>query len=246
MKILAVDTSSSNCSVAIANVEDDKIDIIEEKNSQDEKMHSQKLMPMVDETLKNNNFKISNFDLIACGVGPGSFTGIRIGIATCKAFVDSQNLSNKNKKVLACSVNSLESLAYNVEEDGIVISLIDCKNNNVYAGMYDHNNIKYKQIGSLLCDNINTVLQNFKSQINENNKKIIFVGDGAVKYKELIKKEFEDFNILFSENNTQTGTSIVKCAYDKFINNEVGGQEVLLPLYLRLSQAEIQLKNKKE
>ena len=112
--------------------------------------------------------------------------------------------------------------------------------------MYDHNNIKYKQIGSLLCDNINTVLQNFKSQINENNKKIIFVGDGAVKYKELIKKEFKDFNILFSENNTQTGTSIVKCAYDKFINNEVGGQEVLLPLYLRLSQAEIQLKNKKE
>ena len=70
MKILAVDTSSSNCSVAIANVEDEKMEIIEEKNSQDEKMHSQKLMPMVDETLKNNNFKISNFDLIACGVGP--------------------------------------------------------------------------------------------------------------------------------------------------------------------------------
>ena len=243
MKILAVDTSSSNCSVAIANVEDDIINIIEEKNSQDEKMHSQKLMPMVDEILKNNNFKISNFDLIACGVGPGSFTGIRIGIATCKAFVDSQNLSNKNKKVLACSVNSLESLAYNVEENGIVISLIDCKNNNVYAGMYDHNNIKYKQIGSLLCDNINTVLQIFKAQINDN-KKIIFVGDGTEKYKELIQKEFKDFNILFSENNTQTGTSIVKCAYDKFTKNEVGGQEVLSPLYLRLSQAEMQLKNK--
>ena len=243
MKILAVDTSSSNCSVAIAYVEDDIIYIIEEKNSQDEKMHSQKLMPMVDEILKNNNFKISNFDLIACGVGPGSFTGIRIGIATCKAFVDSQNLSNKNKKVLACSVNSLESLAYNVEENGIVISLIDCKNNNVYAGMYDHNNIKYKQIGSLLCDNINTVLQIFKAQINDN-KKIIFVGDGTEKYKELIQKEFKDFNILFSENNTQTGTSIVKCAYDKFTKNEVGGQEVLSPLYLRLSQAEIQLKNK--
>lgn len=243
MKILAVDTSSSNCSVAIADVEDDIINIIEEKNSQDEKMHSQKLMPMVDEILKNNNFKISNFDLIACGIGPGSFTGIRIGIATCKAFVDSQNLSNKNKKVLACSVNSLESLAYNVEENGIVISLIDCKNNNVYAGMYDHNNIKYKQIGSLLCDNINTVLQIFKAQINDN-KKIIFVGDGAVKYKELIKNEFEDCNILFSGNNTQNGTSIVKCAYDKFTKNEVGGQEVLSPLYLRLSQAEMQLKNK--
>lgn len=245
MKILAVDTSSANCSVAIAKVEDDKVHIIEEENSNNEKMHSQKLMPIVDNILTKNNIKISDFDLIACGIGPGSFTGIRIGIATCKAFVDSQNLSNTNKKVLACPVNSLESLAYNVEDNGIIVSLIDCKNNNVYAGMIDHNDSEYKQISELLCDNIESVLQKFINQIKEQNtKKVIFIGNGSVLHKELIQKKFEDFNIIFSENNIQNATSIVKCAYNKFINNEVGGQEVLSPLYLRLSQAERQLEDK--
>ncbi len=247
MKILAVDTSSSNCSVAIANVEYGNVNIIEEANSQDEKMHSQKLMPIIDIVLRKYNIKISDFDLFACGIGPGSFTGIRIGIATCKAFIDSQNLSNTNKKVFACAVNSLESLAYNVENNGIIISLIDCKNNNVYAGMIEHNNLEYKQISNLLCDNIEKILQKFKNQIIEQKtKKVIFIGDGSLLYKELIKKEFGLFDILFYENNTQHAASIVRCAYNKFINNEVGGQEVLSPLYLRLSQAEIELNRKQQ
>ena len=243
MRILAVDISSANCSVAIAEIEDGKVHIIEEEHSQNEKKHSEKLMPMVDSILRKNEIKISDFDLIACGIGPGSFTGIRIGIATCKAFIDSQNLSNKN--ILACGVNSLESLAYNIEYNGIIISLIDCKYNNVYAGIIDHTGVEYKQIDNLLCDNINKVLQRFKNHIKEqDNKKIVFIGDGSLQYKELIQKEFEDYNIVFSENNIQNATSIAKCAYNKFINKETGGQEVLSPLYLRLSQAEIQLKDK--
>ena len=245
MKILAIDTSSANCSVAVAEIENGKLVSIEEENSQDEKMHSQKLMSIIDNILKKNDIKISDFDLIACGIGPGSFTGIRIGIATCKAFVDSQNLSNTNKTVLACAVDSIESLAYNVEDTGIIVPLIDCKNNNVYAGIIDHSNMEYKHINSLLCDNINIILQNFKNQIkDQKTQKVIFIGDGTVLYKDLIQKEFKHFNILFSENNIQNAKSIVKCAYDKYINNEVGGQEVLSPLYLRLSQAERQLKAK--
>ena len=88
MKILAIDTSSNICSVAL--VEDNKI--IKEMHNFSEKEHSETLMPMIDELFKTTNLSLDNMGLIACSVGPGSFTGIRIGIATVKAFADAKNI----------------------------------------------------------------------------------------------------------------------------------------------------------
>lgn len=88
MKILALDTSSKNASVCI--LEDETILI--ELNNEDEKTHSQKLMPMIDTAFQRTGLCLSDIDLLACGVGPGSFTGTRIAIATAKAFVDSMHL----------------------------------------------------------------------------------------------------------------------------------------------------------
>ncbi|MCI9177286.1 MAG: tRNA (adenosine(37)-N6)-threonylcarbamoyltransferase complex dimerization subunit type 1 TsaB [Clostridia bacterium] len=89
MKILALDTSSKNASVAI--LEDETILI--QLNNSDEKTHSQKLMPMIDEAFQKTNLALEDISLIACGLGPGSFTGVRIGIATAKAFADSKNIA---------------------------------------------------------------------------------------------------------------------------------------------------------
>ena len=87
MKILAVDTSSKNCSVAIVEVDENKnFNVLVEKNNDDEKTHSQKLMPIIDEALKEQALSLDDINLLACCLGPGSFTGIRIGIATVKAF----------------------------------------------------------------------------------------------------------------------------------------------------------------
>lgn len=88
MKILAIDTSSKICSVAI--MEDDRKII--ELHSDDEKTHSVKLMPMIDEAFKTSNLSLDNIDLLVACVGPGSFTGVRIGIATIKAFADAKKL----------------------------------------------------------------------------------------------------------------------------------------------------------
>ena len=88
MKILSIDTSSSTASVSI--LEDENILI--ELNNCDEKTHSQKLMPMIDEAFKKTHLTLSDINLIACGLGPGSFTGVRIGIATAKAFIDSKHI----------------------------------------------------------------------------------------------------------------------------------------------------------
>ena len=105
MRILAVDTSSKNCSVSIVEVDNDKnFKIIAEENNNDERTHSVKLMPMIDNIFKSSNLILDNIDLLACCLGPGSFTGIRIGIATVKAFADAKNIPT-------VGITSLESLA---------------------------------------------------------------------------------------------------------------------------------------
>ncbi len=88
MKILSIDTASSICSVAI--LEDNKV--IKELSNDDTNTHSVKLMPQVEQIFKETNLTLNDMDLIACDKGPGSFTGIRIGIATVKAFFDVTNI----------------------------------------------------------------------------------------------------------------------------------------------------------
>ena len=229
MRILAVDTSSKNCSVAIVEVYENKnYNIIAFENSDDEKTHSQKLMPIVDKVFKEHNLTLKDMDLLACCVGPGSFTGIRIGIATMKAFADVTNIKT-------VSVTSLESLSYNIEEDGIIIPIIDCKNNNVYSAIFSKENNTYKQIGKNISDNIDNAIRLYKANVE--NKNITFVGDGSILYKDLLTSRLSN-KLIFSNKNTQSSISLAKCAYDKYLEGLYGDSNNLSPLYLRKSQAE--------
>ena len=229
MRILAVDTSSKNCSVAIVEVDENKnYNIIAFENSDDEKTHSQKLMPIVDKVFKEHNLTLKDMDLLACCVGPGSFTGIRIGIATMKAFADVTNIKT-------VSVTSLESLSYNIEEDGIIIPIIDCKNNNVYSAIFSKENNTYKQIGKNISDNIDNAIRLYKANVE--NKNITFVGDGSILYKDLLTSKLSN-KLIFSNKNIQSSISLAKCAYDKYLEGLYGDSNNLSPLYLRKSQAE--------
>ena len=229
MRILAVDTSSKNCSVAIVEVYENKnYNIIAFENSDDEKTHSQKLMPIVDKVFKEHNLTLKDMDLLACCVGPGSFTGIRIGIATMKAFADVTNIKT-------VSVTSLESLSYNIEEDGIIIPIIDCKNNNVYSAIFSKENNTYKQIGKNISDNIDNAIRLYKANVE--NKNITFVGDGSILYKDLLTSKLSN-KLIFSNKNIQSSISLAKCAYDKYLEGLYGDSNNLSPLYLRKSQAE--------
>ena len=152
MKILAIDTSSKNCSVSIVEVQENKkFNIIAQENSDDERTHSVKLMPMVDDMLKKSNLSLNDIDLLACCLGPGSFTGIRIGIATIKAFADAKNIPT-------VGVTSLESLAYNIKNAENVCSIIDCKHNNVYCAAFSKENEQYNQTVENISNNIEKVL----------------------------------------------------------------------------------------
>ena len=229
MKILAIDTSSKNCSIAIVDFSNESsYKIIAQENSDNEKTHSQKLMPLIDKVFSENNLTLKDIDYLACCIGPGSFTGIRIGIATVKAFSDSLNIP-------IIPVNSLESLAYNVNENGYIFPIIDAKNQNIYCELFLLNSNNYQSLSTPSATNIDLI--NKISSIDEN-KDIYFIGDGANLYKDQLSKFFSNNNIIFSENNIQSAVSLARCAYNKYLNNDYGDSSYISPLYLRKSQAE--------
>ena len=227
MKILSIETSGKVCAVAL--FEDDKL--IKEEIIEDENTHSVKLMPLIDELLNATSTKISDIDLFACDIGPGSFTGIRIGVSTIKAFLD---VTNKN----AVGITSLETLAYNLDTEKMICSLIDAKNENVYYGFFKKENGIYKNVDDLGFDNINNIIEKAK----EKNKKIIFIGNGSTIYKDMIESKIEEAEIInLEEKNKLNARNIALAAYYK--KNEAVDSKNLKPVYLRKSSAE-RLKNK--
>ncbi len=230
MKILAIDTSSKICSVSI--LEDTAV--ITEKHNDDEKTHSQKLMPIIDMCLKESNLKLENIDLLACSQGPGSFTGIRIGISTVKAFADVNHLP-------IIGVTSLESLAYNIHKDGLIATLIDAKHDNVYFALFALNNNVYTSVIEPISDSISNVIDKLQSYHDT----ITFVGDGAIVHKELLNSNFQNCSFAQSDENVQTSISIGKAAFDKYNKNDYEPVYTLSPIYLKKSQAEINLENSK-
>jgi len=210
MLTLAISTSSKICSVAL--LEDDKP--IKELNIDNLKTHSENLVPLIDETLKLTNKKVSEIDLVACDVGPGSFTGIRIGISTAKAIAEVNQIP-----VVSCT--SLEALSYNVEANTIC-SLIDARNNQVYCGMFDR---EHKLIKDYMADDINVIIENLP------NSEICFVGDGVTIHKELLKGTVSKDNNIHAQN-------IGICAYNKYKEGKIETADSIAPMYLRKSQAE--------
>lgn len=229
MKILAIDTSSSCCSVAL--LED--LEEIKELNIQDTKTHSEKLMPLINEILNSTNYTLSDIGLIAVDKGPGSFTGIRIGISSIKAMAEVYNIP-------VVSVSSLDVLAYNEKvNSGVICSMIDSRNDNVYTAIFDK---EYNPLSNYLAVNITELVSLLKDkEYNE----ISFVGDGSIVHQDLLKNEFSNCNISFSGNNILSSVNLGKCGFNKFKNREIETADTVLPLYINKSQAErmLDLKN---
>jgi len=228
MKILSIDTASDLCTVAVLEDED----CIKEIIVNDARNHSEKIMPVIEQVLKETNLSLKDINLFVCDKGPGSFTGIRIGVGTVLAFQDSLNIP-------CVGISSLEALAYNVKHDGLICSLIDAKNNNIYLGLFKLENNQYTQLDNLEFKTIDEAI----SILKKYNTPITFVGDGYVTHKELLKNNFE--NCLFEEKTELSSYSLGLAGFNTY---KKGIQTSLMPLYLRKSQAEraLEEKNKKE
>ncbi len=226
MRILSIGTSSKNCTVAI--LEDKKI--IKEININDGLTHSQNLLPAIDRLFKETSLDLSDIDYYACSIGPGSFTGIRIGVATIKGIC-----FGMSKPVVA--VPSLLSLCYSVKSEcDYIVSCIDAKNDNVYAGIYK---CEKEKAPVLVDDYISDSIQKLKEKISSLNGTISslngtisYVGDGA----NLLNQK--------SEEELEYASCIGLAAFDMIKQGNVTDGVHLSPLYLKKSQAERELEEK--
>ena len=221
MKILSIDTSSNLCAVAVL----ENNGLIKENILDDTKNHSEKIMPVIAQTLEESNLKLNDIDLIVCDKGPGSFTGIRIGVATVMSFVDSLKLP-------AIGITSLESLAYNIllneTQTSLICSLIDAKNDNVYFELYSVESGLPLSIVPAECLNINELIDILKKYDN-----ICFVGDGAITHKNILSSNLN--NTTFSTHNEISSCSLGIAGLNAYNSGRIAD---LLPVYLRKSQAE--------
>lgn len=215
MKILCIDTSSKLCSVAIL----ENTTLIEKFELDNGLTHSETLMPLVKEILDKCKLELKDIDLLVSDIGPGSFTGIRIGIATCMAFSDSLGIP-------CIGINSLELLAYNIKKDGLICSTLDCKNNNCFFALYELKDGVYTVLEEPCAKSVSEVLDLLDTKYT--NKSIQFVGDG----------------ISLEHNNSYLNVENLGIAgFKKFIDNK-NINENILPLYLKKPQAQIQLEEK--
>lgn len=212
MKILAIDTTSKICSVALLENEE----IIDEINLNSGLTHSEKLMPIVKEILEKNNTELKDINLIGVDVGPGSFTGIRIGVASVKAMAEVLNIP-------IAAVTSLEVLSRNCSNDSKKATLIDARNNQVYMGIFDEN---YNKIEEYLADDINIAIEKISKY-----EKIVLIGDGVSIHSKLLVEKLPEAS--FSMVNEQYARNLGKMAYKKYKENDLKNADTVMPIYLR-------------
>ncbi len=227
MKILSVDTSAVCASVAVT--EGDKIISLSSTNAG--LTHSRTLLPMIDSVLKNSETELSSIDCFACSVGPGSFTGIRIGISAIKGLAD-----GLGKKCIA--VSTLEALAYNLlGEDVIACAVMDARCSQVYTALFETTGESVKR----LTEDEAIKIEELGERLKAYGKKIVFVGDGAA-----ICHKALGYNIAPSVVRFQNAASVSFAAQKDFSEEKLTEPSKLLPVYLRLPQAERELKAKQK
>ena len=232
MKILGIDTSTMAANVAV--LEDDKL--ICEYTINTKKTHSQKLMPMIENMLKLSDLDIKEIDAIAICVGPGSFTGLRIGMATAKAMAHVNNIP-------LIGVNSLEILGANMDLcNRNICSILDAQRNQVYMNKYILKDDKITELEEISIKPIDELLE----EISSSNEDWVLVGEAVYKYKEKIE-EISNITIPSPANNITKASTLCFVARDKMLaNDQVYNCYNINPMYIRKSQAEEQYEEKQK
>ncbi|EJP21502.1 tRNA threonylcarbamoyl adenosine modification protein YeaZ [Peptostreptococcaceae bacterium AS15] len=221
MKILSIDTSTSSLSVCI--MDDDEV--IGEINLNNGLVHSTTLMPALENLFTILNFDKSELSHIAVSVGPGSFTGIRIGVATANAFSLALNIP-------VISVSSLDAMAMNfISYEGTVITTIDAQRDTYYVGVYRARDSKIEKITE------NTIMtdEELEEYIQNCKEKVLLAGE---------KRQVSSCdNVIFAN----THDNYIKSSCVAMLSKELKDENMTFanPVYMRKSQAEIVYDKKK-
>lgn len=232
MKILSIECSACPASVAIT--ENGKV--IAGSYINVKLTHSQTIMPMISSLLSAAKTDISEIEGIAVSAGPGSFTGIRIGISILKGLALPNNLPTVGVSTLAAMAEGFKG------QNAVVCCVMDARCNQLYNALFDVNGSEIKRI----CEDRALLISELYDEISRiKDKKIIICGDGADLFYEHIK-ELENVEKAPEHLKYQNAVGVGFAAEDDFKNKNTVTADKLLPIYLRLPQAERELKLKKE
>lgn len=183
MRVLGIETSTPVVSVAAA----DNGQILGEFSLTTKQGHMEHLLPLIDQLLTSLRLKVADFDGFAVSVGPGSFTSLRVGLATCKA------LAHVGHKPVA-EVPTLDILAWGLQGiEGLICPLIPARRDEVYTAVYVSSPNGIKRLSSYLALNPKDLVQQLKGELQA---KITFTGEGALLYQDLLQQNLKDRAVL--------------------------------------------------
>ena len=228
MLILALDSSAAPASAAL--LEDGKI--LSEFYINTKQTHSQTLMPMVESVLKLTNKTLDDVTCMAVSAGPGSFTGVRIGVSCVKGLSMTRNIP-------CAGVSTLRAMAENARQlTGIVCAVMDARCGQVYNALFRAESGKLTR----LCDDRALPIAELLDECKTFAEKIYLVGDGA----ELCYTTFAAIRaeLLQPQLRFQRASGVAMAAQEMIENGQTVTPDALMPIYLRLPQAERELKAK--
>lgn len=224
MLVLSIDSSSNAATCAIVN----ENSVLGEIALTNKKEHSVLLMDLIDGLLKQCNLTINDIDGFATSKGPGSFTGLRIGMATIKGLC-----FGSNKPCI--SVSTLQGLAYNVAHfNGLICPIIDALRDNVYCGIFKFTDGKLVNLTEEACLSLDELIE----KVNELNEDVIFVGDGTLKHRTVLTERVPKSNFAIKNLNYTRASSIGILGLDLLQEGIYDDLNTSAPIYLRKSQAE--------
>lgn len=214
MKILHIETSSKNCSVAISD--GDKLLCLCEEVSENYKQ-SENLHNFVQWALEGAEINLPDLDAVSLGMGPGSYTGLRIGSSAAKGFCYGLSIP-------LVAVNSLESMIepFLNQNYDLIIPMLDARRMEVYTAFFDG------KTGVMISETEAKVLDETSFE-DLKDKKVIFVGDGSTKAKDILQLPDADFNA----NIYPSAKFLIKKAVEKFCKKEFEDVAYFEPFYLK-------------
>ncbi|HZX49277.1 MAG TPA: tRNA (adenosine(37)-N6)-threonylcarbamoyltransferase complex dimerization subunit type 1 TsaB [Nitrospirota bacterium] len=228
MKVIGIDTATMMGSVGI--IDDDRP--LGQLSINIERTHSERLMAAVSGLIESVEITLDQINCLAISIGPGSFTGLRIGLGTVKG------LSMVSGKSIV-PVSTLEALAYNTPFCRYIICpILDAKKSEVYTAFF-----KYADNGSIIRLTDDLVISP-GLLINSLNEPVMFTGDGVYIYRDLLRRHLGDL-AYFAPANTilPSGISIAMMGLQNFKKGMVGSSS-LVPVYIRKSEAEIRFESR--
>jgi tRNA threonylcarbamoyladenosine biosynthesis protein TsaB len=214
--ILNIDTSSKNCSVALQN--DDAL--VASYDIHIEKSASSLINLYCDRIVKDAGITLNDLNAIAVGIGPGSYTGLRIAVSTAKGFALGLDIP-------LVAVDTLEAMAYSQinfaeHQQALICPMLDARRMEVYTCLFRHDLSILKKTEALILDE-----NCYKAELDQ--QKIIFLGDGAVKLQNIL----EHPNAIFIPNIIPSARFMIAKSWDNFSNKLFADVAYLEPYYLK-------------